>query len=437
MEQLQAFKCFEKGGNSVTRGSYITSMRQFLGWRKNIQNIPVEELDFSQITDLALLGKYRTWLEDRGLAYNTVISYLRAPSAFKYFVWDQQFPNTEPPKAAIDELWSFANATKDNGERPRVSDEAYSLRVLNGHQLNEVLAYLAWRCKALEKQQGLTAEVIDAWMDYLIVALLVTAAVRQREVRQFSLSRLILSEGYYSVQLKIGDDKTSKKKARGRGYPLFVSSSRPQFREDLCKELTYYIEHIRPKNLKHDCLFFIRGNKARNGKSSLRGDRINSTGHLSSLVPNLIYQVTAHLYGEEEAKATQCHDFRRIKATWVCTFGKPEHLSIYSEMLGMSEEVLKKRYARLQSGALAAQAPYADQEITANELKVTSKGLSVKPDAPNQVVLSELGSTLTERVLLRMLKIMWSNQSKAKRENTLELFSPLERQVLEVSKSSY
>jgi integrase len=77
--------------------------------------------------------------------------------------------------------------------------------------------------------------------------------------------------------------------------------------------------------------------------------------------------VTAHLYGIEQAKWTTPHDFRRIIATWVCTYGEPKHLPIFAELLGHSMDMLVHIYNKTHPGALARQSLFAYDEIAARE----------------------------------------------------------------------
>lgn len=60
-------------------------------------------------------------------------------------------------------------------------------------------------------------------------------------------------------------------------------------------------------------------------------------------------------------------------ATWVCTYGNPAHFPLYAEMLGHSEQMLRKLYAKIHPGELAAQVPVAYEEIAENEKRVTQR----------------------------------------------------------------
>ena len=420
-QQFREFNLFKEKIRDVSVEGYGSWIRQFLRWRQDVKNIPAQNLDITEITDLIILEEYRGWLQGRGLSFNTVKGYLRAAPAVKAWVLNQKTQGVNFRHPEIQAIWKFVNDTKDDGRRPHVSEEVYRKRELTLGQYYEILLYLRWRCKDLETQQGLTAEVVDAWMDYLIIAVLITTGVRQREVRELCIARLNLSDGLYSVKLNPDDHKTGSKSDKGRGYPLFVGP----LQKELSEDLAYYINRICPTNLEYDCFFFIRQNKTYKGKVSLRGNPIPASGHLSKLVPELLYRVTAHLFGKDEAKATQCHDFRRITATWVCTYGKPEHLPLYAEMLGMSVEVLIKIYAKLHPGGLAAQVPFAHAEIAANAARVTGKDLLGKPGHSSPTSPSKStsfnGSNNQEHLLV---KWMWESLSKLKRKKLLETVPP-------------
>ncbi|HEY9894882.1 MAG TPA: hypothetical protein V6D34_05615 [Candidatus Sericytochromatia bacterium] len=410
-----------KANRDITQNIYRRFICLFLGWRKNIQQIKVEDLDLSQFTDPNLLKAYEQWNRNRGMSSHTIDSYLRPAMPIAKFLFNQSSPdaNLAQLEEALKPLREFFdNNVIDQKDRPLSSDEACQERLLTFQQCEMVVKYLQWRCKDLEEQQGLTREVIDAWMDYLIIALLVTTGVRQREIREMCLERLVLMpDGTYSVSLKPEDHKIGSKTDKGRGYPLFVGPLRKQ----LCEDLTYYLESIRPKNLDHSYLFFIRRIKTSRVKMGLtrpRGAPIGEGSILSKLVPSLISRVTEHLFGE--AKATTCHDFRRITATWVCTYGEPKHFSIYAEMLGHSEQMLKDLYAKLHPGALAAQVPFAYEEIAANEAKVLGKTVQ------NKTISTEAKL----KAALTLAHQMWGALPKSKRKDFLEIWTPEQCQLL-------
>jgi len=132
-------------------------------------------------------------------------------------------------------------------------------------------------------------------------------------------------------------------------------------------------------------------------------------------------QVTKHLFGS--AKATTCHDFRRITATWVCTYGEQKHFFIYAEMLGHSEKMLRELYAKIHPGALAAQVPFAYEEIAANEAKVSGKTLQ----ASGPTIETDL------KIALNLLHQFWGALPKSKRKEFLEICTPAQLQLLGIT----
>lgn len=424
-EQIQAFDKFcqsisqyrLKANRDVTQDVYRRFIYLFLGWLKKTQNIDIKNLNLAQFTDIALLKAYEHWNRERGMSSRTIDSYLKPALPIAKFLFYRLFPTADSNQfeQEIKPLREFFSNVIDQKDRPHSSDEACRKRSLTTQQCETIVRYLEWRCKDLEAQQGQTCEVVDAWMDYLIIALLVTTGVRQREIRELCLERLVLEvSGMYSIALRPEEHKIGSITNKGRGYPLFVGPLRKQ----LCADLSYYLEFIRPKNLDHSCLFFIRRTMTHGEKVSLRGDCIKNATYLSFRIPNLIGRVTEHLFGD--SRKTTCHDFRRITATWVCTYGEPKHFSLYAEMLGHSEQMLRELYAKIHPGALAAQVPFAYEEISADEARILGK-------------TSESGTMTTEaklEIALNMLNQVWGALPKAKREDFLEIYTSAQLQLL-------
>jgi integrase len=429
-EQLQAFDQFcqtisqhrSASNRNITQAEYRQFIYAFLGWRKNIQQIESKDLDLAQFTDPTLLKAYVQWNRDRGMSSNTIEAYVRPVPLVAQFLFIRSSPDASSAEVeqTLKPLRDFRKGIVDQKDRPHASDEACQARSLTPAQCETIVEYLQWRCKDLEKEHGVTNQVVDAWMDYLIIALLVTTGVRQREIRELCPKRLVLeADGTYSVSLQPDDHKTGSKTHKGRGYPLFVGPMRKQ----LCADLTYYLESIRPQNLDHSYLFFSRKSTTSNGERRYRGTYISHAGVLSQLVPDLISQVAGHLFGD--AKRTTCHDFRRITATWVSTYGEPKHFAMYAEMLGHSEQMLKNLYAKVHPGALAAQVPFGREEITANEARVQGKTV--------QSAVSEMEAKLAELEEFRtMSHQMWGALSKTKRKEFQETWTPKQCQLMRI-----
>jgi integrase len=316
----------------ATLDFYHQDIERVLGFRKTVQGVALEALAITDLLDLSVLQAYEQWSRNRGLASYTIRNDLAVAIPIAQWQFHQSAPNENYKNPEpVETIRVYLRSIVDHGDRPRVSDEAYAAREVTKQQCWEILAYLGWRCKDLEKQHGITSEVIDAWMDYLIIALLVTTGGRQREIREMRRQQLSLEEnGLIIATLPPEGHKTGRKTGKGREYPLFVGP----MQLTLGADLWHYLEHIRPQDLNHDFLFFVRQNRSTQNGQFRRGEPICGQGYLSNRVSSLMACVTAHLYGMEHTKWTAPHDFRRIIATWVCTYGEPKHLAIFAELLG-------------------------------------------------------------------------------------------------------
>ena len=415
---------------AVTRPTlkcFHQSIERVLGYRTREQKIAIEALALTDLLDQTLLQAYVEWSRDRGLSSNTIKTDMAvviplAQWQFHLSTPNENYSNPEPVKA----MRSFLKTIIiDKGDRPYVSDEACAKRELTRQQCWEILDYLGWRCKDLEKQYGMTHQVIDAWMDYLLIALLVTTGMRQRELRELQRQYLTLEGNVFLVTLPPEGHKTGHKTGRGRAYPLFVGP----MQSALTADLQYYLEHMRPQNLDHDFLFFIRQNFTTPRDQRRRGDAIREESYLSMHVSQLMACVTAHLYGLEQAKWTTPHDFRRIIATWVCTYGEPKHLAIFAELLGHSLDMLVKIYNKMHPGALARQSLFAYDEIAAREERMQDiKSLGRTKAATS---MSEMSLTALVTMLQKLVRKLWYALTQRKQKEVLESLSSIEREAID------
>ena len=435
ISQRQSFDHFQKtvtrwrkqAVTQATLKNYHQSIERVFGFETTVQGRAIEELALLDLLDQSVLEAFVQWSQKRGMSSNTIKTDLKvvipiAQWEFHRSTPNENYSNPEPVKAIRNYLKTIVI---DYGDRPLVSDEACAERALTRQQCWEILTYLSWRCKDLENQQGITNQVIDAWMDYLIIAFLVTTGGRQREVREMRRQYLSIEDTVMIVTLPPEGHKNGSKTGRGREYPLFVGPMQIA----LTTDLQYYLEHIRPQNLDHDFLFFIRKNITRPRVQRRRADAICDEGYLSTHVPNLIACVTAHLYGIEQAKWTAPHDFRRIIATWVCTYGEPKHLPIFAELLGHSMEMLVDIYNKRHPGVLARQSLFAYDEIAAREERMQNfKTLSVPKAATS---MAEMSQTALVAMLQKLVRKLWHALTKRKQKELLESLSPTEREAID------
>lgn len=405
---------------------YHQGIERVLGYRRD-QGIALEALDLTDLLDLSVLQAYEQSGRDRGLASNSIKTELRAAVPIAQWQFHQLFPNQdyrnpEPVKT----VRTYTKTIVDRGDRPRVSAEAYAERELTMDQCWDILHYLGWRCKDLEKQHGITNQVIDAWMDYLIIALLVTTGGRQREIRELTVKRLSVEEnGVFIVTLPPEGHKTGRKTGKGREFPLFVGPMRASLSEDL----HHYLDEIRPKSLGHDFLFFSRKNRSTENRQWRRGDPIDDARYLSTHVSRLIARVTAHLYGIENIRWTTPHDFRRILATWVCTYGEPRHLPIFAELLGHSTEMLAGPYNRMHPGQLARQSLIAYDEVAARQEQI--RGLNAPGAVRHPVSIAHMSQAALVELLKKLVRKLWHALTQRKQRELFEVLTPAEREVIE------
>lgn len=405
---------------------YLEGVERILGFQKQ-QPAPAEQLSLQQLLDLSVLKAYEDWSRRRGTSSATIQGDVAAAVPIAQWVFHQLSPdaNWHNP-ASVKVVRGYVKAVADLKDRPHASQEACDERAISMAQGWEILRYLNWRCKDLEEQQGVTKEVIDAWMDYLILAFLLTTGGRQRELRELTFGKLALeNNGEIIVELPPEGHKTGSTTGKGRVYPLFVGPMQPE----LAADLLYYRDHVRPKNLGHDYAVFMRRNWSSGDKRTLRGDPIPDHHYLSHLVPRTVAVVTAHLYGIENAKWTAPHDFRRIIATWVCTYGTPAHLAIYAELLGHDINILTKIYNKMHPGKLARQASIAYRDIAANEARVKEW----ESPGSSQIALSaaQMNQSALIAMLKKLVKKLWNALTPRKRETVFESLSAAEREVLD------
>ena len=433
-EEFQAFDQFctavtewrLKPIRSVTLNQYHERIERILGFQKK-QGVSLDQLSLQQLLEPSVLKAYEKWSRDRGLASNTIRFDIKVAIPVAQWVFSQSSPDQDWHNSeSVKTVRGYSKAVVDRRDRPHASQEAFEEREISLDQCWEILKYLSWRCKDLEKQHGVSAKVIDAWMDYLLLAFLITTGGRQREARELTFRKItIKSNGDVIVTLSPEEHKTGSKTDKGREYPLFVGP----MQQELSANLFYYRDHIRPKNLKHDYVFFTRQNRTTAKKRSRRGDPITSPDYLSNLVSKTVAVVTAHLYEVENTKWTAPHDFRRIIASWVCTYGEPKHLAIYAELLGHDMNELVKRYNKMHPGRLARQASLAYRDIAASENRVREQQSPGSSQASLSVTQMDPSAFIS--LLKKLIKKLWNALTSNKRASVYESLFSAEREVVD------
>ncbi|MBD3886225.1 tyrosine-type recombinase/integrase [Phormidium tenue FACHB-886] len=352
---------------------YRQSILEYLGWLKNEVGFSLEDLDITLMADKPSLEDYTNWhLQVRGNGYRRVnficgVALLIAKCFYGQKSQKLRFADCPP----VDDIRSlqaqYTPHIKD--DRRTTSPKAFDEKLLELEQCWECVAYLR-RCCAERTHVGMKrslAAVIDAWQDYLIIALLTYTPVRQREIRSLELSGNLhrQADGWW-VKLKPEDHKTGAKTGKSREYPLFSGS----MKEQLTQDLDYYIEHVRPlAQLEHQYLFFMKGGPCRN----VRGKPISDEKVLTKSVPRLMFRVSALLFEKHRAKAPSPHDFRRIFCTWLYTYGTGYEQEVYAELMGHSVQEARRTYAQVKSSRITMQADEAFNSVLNRQRQIMAK----------------------------------------------------------------
>lgn len=322
----------------------------FLGWLKNEIGFDISDLDIALMADMTNLDEFLTWqLTTRGNGYAYGVSFCAAAANVAKWLYGKdskraKYRDCDPVLDIRDAQAQLALGIEE--DRRTTSTEAFSEKLLDLSACEEIVAYLRECCSERTAcgTQRSTRAIIKAWQNYLIIAGLTYTPVRQFEFTILELEKNLKREldGWW-VTLAVDEHKTGSKTKKGREYPLFSGA----MKEQLTRDLDEYVNRIRPlANPQHNFLFFQRGNH-RSPQSS--GRPISDSVHLSGLVPRVMLRASALLFGEENAKRTSPHDFRRIFCTWLYTYGNAEEQEVYAEVMGHSVEQAHLTYVLLKS----------------------------------------------------------------------------------------
>lgn len=394
VEQLESLKSFltaaympaRRGEAAIRQCSWYTRKEHimyFLGWLHHdisktfkYRSCPLhgsqkklDELDITCMADRETIEDYIGWqLTVRGNGYKhaEAIGTTALAVAKWNFAVNEKVPRQKgfDTCEAVSNIRAVMNELNPEAKRDRrtTSRQAFDEKLMDLEQCQDIVEYLRQCCapRTFAGHKRSNRRIVDSWQDYLLCAILTYTPIRQREIRELEIGKNLRREqdGWW-VTLSPEQHKTGSKTGKEREYPLFPC----HLKERLTRDLDKYIADWRSlENLDHNFLFFIRGTHARRGEG--RGKPIESTHHLSRLIPKLIYRVTAILYGKQNAKATTPHDFRRIFNTWLFKYGTSEDIEIYTEILGHSPEEARSTYQQVTSREKTERAERSFQQIT-------------------------------------------------------------------------
>lgn len=327
---------------TVTFESRLLSILSFLGWLKNIESVPSEELDILQTSDLKKLSRFVAWgINERGNGYAWAVNIGKAALAIAKWKYGEE--SCKPRYRDIEEIEAVRNKMSEWDLKRRTepkrtaSPQALQEKLITLEQCIEVIKHLRRCCAPRTKKyvkRPLTG-VLRSWQRYLLIAILTHCPVRQRELRELELGRTLIREadGYW-VKLSPDDHKTGSTTGKGREYPL---------PEELTEDLDEWFSTWRPKVETDHNLAFISLGDASSGSLGKPMD----AGMLGGLVKRTMFTATGYLFGTP--KRTTPHDFRRIAITWIYKHGNPNQYQAVAEMMGHSVEEAMKTYSQLTS----------------------------------------------------------------------------------------
>lgn len=348
----------------VSWATYKYEILHFLGWLHhdttgtapnlccpvNRSKKSLDELDITLMADKEVLNEYLTWhfsVRGNGCRQGLNVCTTALNIAKWHYGKDSKRAKFADCEQVLDirEIQSILSINSKT-DRRTTSPQALSEKLLEFEQCQEIVKYLRLCCaektKCGDKRNQRT--VINAWQNYLLLAILTYTPVRQREIREMELGKSLKREetGWW-VTLTADQHKTGSKTGKSRAYPLFAGP----MKEQLTHDLDTYVNKWRPlAQLSHNYLFFLRGSS--NSPTS-RGLPIPTSDYLSHLIPRQVLRVTASLYGKENVKTPSPHDFRRIFCNWLYTYGTLEEQESYAELMGHSVEEARRTYALVES----------------------------------------------------------------------------------------
>ncbi len=326
----------------TTLESRWISIASFLGWLHRVEDVPVEDLDITQITNIPKLSYFIAWgINERGNGYAWAMNIAKA--ALCVAKWKYGPDSVKPHYQDIEEIEAIRlkmnelESKRKTEPKRSASPEALKEKLLSLEQCLEVICYLKRCCAPRTKGYVKRPEIaiIQSWQRYLLISILTFCPVRQRELRELEVGRTLFREqdGYW-VKLSPDDHKTGSKTGKGREYPLPA---------ELTADLDEWLGVWRPKIPTEHNLVFI---SLPNAKNKTPGQPLNKHT-LGSLVTRTMFNATDYLFGE--AKRTTPQDFRRIAITWMYKSGDPNQREALAEVMGHSVKVAMTIYSQLTS----------------------------------------------------------------------------------------
>jgi integrase len=346
------FLITSKGGDLAALGVRLEDLNTPLTSLK----ITKSDLTLSLITEVKLINKFIEWGVNERWAGTGF-----PPNGYS---WAKQMATTAKKVAQ----WQH-RSSEDYDEAEAVKALSRLIKRINkrsktdGKKLEEVppsfaqcLMIIEWLRKSCaprsRSRKGRTSSrkeksIARSWQRYLICALLLYCAMRQRELRELELGRTLFrrEDGYWAL-LEPDDHKNGSKTGMTREYPIpdcltadldeWLGVWRPRIAAMVAEEY--------PQNEHNPNLVFCA--LGSNSYPHMLGRPIKGC-HICGMVKSALYRASSTIFGDGLEICP--HRFRDIAVTHQREYGDPSQREALAEMMGHSIKTADSYYKKLTS----------------------------------------------------------------------------------------
>lgn len=231
----------------ATYKNYSKLTERFVGWLHHIEGYPLEKITIQDLIDLIFVEDFCEWLvKARGSAYSEPVNWLDvAVSLVKFLNYEKSRCKDWSDIELVVQLKNMRSYYQRlyTAQKPQRDAKRWLERYLSHEQARKVVYYLYQRCseRRHDGSRRHLRTVVEDWIVYLIVKLLVYVPVRQGELRHLifgkTLIRVVDRNGIERYAVKTKNHKNYNKTGIPRFYPL------PKI---LTADLDHWLNEIRP-----------------------------------------------------------------------------------------------------------------------------------------------------------------------------------------------
>ncbi|MEA5448566.1 site-specific integrase [Leptolyngbya sp. CCNP1308] len=196
--------------------------------------------------------------------------------------------------------------------------------------------------------------IARSWLRYLMCALLLYCAMRQRELRELELGRtLFRREDAYWIVLGPDDHKNGSKTGKSREYPIpdLLTADLDEWLMVWRPKIAAMVAEKYPQNEHNPNLVFC--SLGSNSSLEMLGQPFKHN-NLYSIITYSMYRATSAVFGK--GFKVNPHLFRHIAVTHQREHGDPNQREALAEMMGHSLSTAEHFYKKVQSWRIAQKA---------------------------------------------------------------------------------